>query len=132
MQVRVNNCQIPFTLCWKRRVSFKVHRPFPSRKVCHRMTGRLHINTLAAVVHKELHRRFTTSPNTPRGFGRHSVNSAVFTLPQIECKSTAQEGSTMSSGNVVVVVTMETSSSPNLVPGDWVELAFRCRSAHCT
>lgn len=94
VQARVNNCQMPFTSCAKRRVSFKVHGPFPSRKVCLHTTGRLHINTRAAVAHQELRCHFTTSPNTPCGFGRHSVNSAVFTLPLIECKSTVGEGST--------------------------------------
>lgn len=96
------------------------------------MAGGLHINILATVAHSEFRRRFTTSPNTPCRFGRHSVNSAVFTLPQIKCKSTAELSSTMSGGTVVVVVTMETSSSPDKVPVDWVDLAFGCSRARCT
>lgn len=135
MQARVNNCQTSFTSCGKWRIRFKVHSPFRTRKVCFHMTGRLHINTLAAVVQSELHRHFTTPANTPCGFGRYSVNSAVFTLPMIECESTVEEGSTMSSccnNAVVVVVANETSSFPNYDPGNRVELPFRCHSAHCT
>lgn len=63
-------------------MSLKVHGPiffffFSSTQSRHHSEGELHINTLRAPAPSKLRRTFTTFPNTPCGFGRHSVNSSV-------------------------------------------------------
>lgn len=122
------NCLISFAM-WEKRVSQSPRVFFLlGRRVTEGQEG-------YTLTHREL--SFTKSyaavlqplPAHPADLGAAlpTVQSPPPHPPsRTKCKSTAELGLTMS-GGIAVVVTMETTSSPNKVPGDQVQLGFgRC------